>query len=75
MDQLTLEVVYHDEHLIQVECRVAVGSWSGAAHAYTTPDDLRELAGAAGRFAEALGEPVAWEAGGDDGIGLIGLRL
>src|SRR5262245_61815230 len=75
MDQLTLEVVYDDEHLIQVECRVAVGSWSGAARAYTTPDELRALAGAAGRFAETLGEPVAWEAGRDYGTGLIGLRL
>src|SRR4051812_16978883 len=75
MDQLSLEVVDDDEHLIQVECRVAVGGWSAVARAYTTPDELRALASAAGQFAEALRGPVEWEAGADNGIGLIGLRL
>jgi hypothetical protein len=75
MDHLSLEVVYDDEHLIQVECRVVVGSWAGTARAYTTPDDLRAFAGAAGDFAESLREPVEWEAGNDNGIGLIRLRL
>src|SRR5262245_56375078 len=75
VNQLSLSVVYQDEHLVQVECRTAVGGWSGVARAYTTWDDLRALAGMAQQFAESLGAPVAWEAGEDNGIGLVGLSF
>jgi hypothetical protein len=74
-DQLSLEVVYEDEHLIQVECRVKFGDWSGAARAYVRQDDLRAFASAARRFGETLRGPAAWEAGKDNGVGLVGLRF
>lgn len=74
-DQLSLAAVYDDEHLIQMECRMAVGGWSGITRAYTNQNDLRTFAEAAEQFGKTLGSSIAWEAGADAGIGLIGLRL
>jgi hypothetical protein len=75
VNRLSLEVVYDDEHLIQVECRVAVDDWSGVARAYTTQDDLRTFADVARRFGETSHGAAAWEAGADNSVGMVGLRL
>jgi hypothetical protein len=71
VDYLSLEVVYDDEHLIQVECRIAVRGWSGVARAYTTQDDLQTFAEVARRFGETSQGQGAWEAGADNSIGMV----
>jgi len=73
--QVSLEVVYVDEHLLQLRCRVTVGEWSGQARAYTTQGAIRTLANDLRRFGESLRGQSRWEAGADNGIGLIGLHL
>jgi hypothetical protein len=74
-NQLLLEVVYHDEHLIQLECRVAVDGWSGVARAYSTQEALGNLADVLEQFGQALRPPADWEEGDDTGTGLIALRF
>jgi hypothetical protein len=73
-NQLSLEVVYHDEHLIEVECRVAVGEWSGVARGYSTQRDLEGFASHLHQFGETLRGPAEWTAGDDSG-GMIALRF
>lgn len=74
-NQMTLEVVYDDEHLIELKCRVMVEEWAAIGNAYTTWDDLRKFADDLTRFGETLQATDAWEAGYDNGIGFIGLRF
>jgi hypothetical protein len=74
-NQLSLRVVYQDEHLIQVQCCVTVDGWSGVANAYTTSADLSSLASTLQDFSSTLRGPVTWEAGADNGIGFVGLRF
>ncbi len=72
--ELSIEVVYADGHLIELAAVVGSGHWRGRATAYTVPADIARFADALQRFADG-GPPAAFEAGGDPGIGLIGLRF
>lgn len=72
--EMSVEVVYVDEDLMQLEATVGVGHWRGQARSYTTPSDIGEFAGALRRFADG-GLPAEFAAGADNGIGLIGLRF
>ncbi len=71
---LSVEVVYVDEPLIELAATVGAGHWRGRATAYTVPAEVRRFADALLQFADG-GPPVAFEAGADNGIGLIALRF
>ena len=72
--EVSIEVVYVDEHLMELAAVVAAGGWRGQATAYTVPADVARFANALLRFTDG-GPPAAFEAGADTGIGLIGLRF
>ena len=72
--EVFIEVVYVDEHLIELAATVAAGAWSGRSTAYTAQADLRHFANALLQFAEG-GPPATFEAGKANGIGLIGFRF
>jgi hypothetical protein len=72
--EVSIEVVYVDEHLIELAATVGAGHWRGRATAYTVPTDVSRFAGALIQFADG-GPPAAFEAGADNGIGLIALRF
>jgi hypothetical protein len=72
--EVSIEVVYVDEHLIELAATVGAGRWRGRATAYTVPADVSRFADALLQFADA-GPPAAFEAGADNGIGLIALRF
>jgi hypothetical protein len=74
-NELTLEVVYHDEHLIELRCQIAFDGWSGIAQACTTQGELQGFADMVKQFGENPKSPAELEAGADNGIGLIGLRF
>jgi len=60
--ELSIEVVYVDEHLIELAATVAAGHWRGRATAYTVPADVARFAEALSRFADG-GPPADFEAG------------
>ena len=74
-DSIELSAIWSDEHLLELRCRVEVSKWSGVADAYTVPADVSSLAIDLERFASDLQAELAWQAGADTGIGLIGLRF
>jgi hypothetical protein len=72
--EMSIEVVYVDEHLIELAATIGAGQWCGRATAYTVPAEVARFADALLLFADG-GPPVAFEAGAETGIGLIGLRF
>jgi hypothetical protein len=73
--ELTLAVVYVDEHLIEMEAVVGTGQWCGRATAYTVPQDIAAFAVALQRFSGGATAGAEFAAGADTGIGLISLRF
>jgi hypothetical protein len=73
-NQLSVAVVFTDEQLIQVRCHVAYEEWAATSKAYTSSNSLIQLAQSLDRFAQSATGEVAWQAGADNGIGLIALR-
>ena len=72
--EVSIEVGYVDEHLIELAAVVGAGHWRGRATAYTVPAALDRFADALLRFADG-GPPAEFEVGADTGIGLIALRF
>ncbi|MBX7106344.1 MAG: hypothetical protein K1X57_19860 [Gemmataceae bacterium] len=72
--EMSIEVVYVDEHLIELAATIGAGHWCGRATAYTVPAEVTRFADALLRFVVG-GPPAAFEAGAETGIGLIGLRF
>lgn len=72
--EVSIEVVYVDEHLIELAAWIGAGHWRGRATAYTIPYDIARFADALLLFAGG-GPSAAFEAGAETGIGLIGLRF
>jgi hypothetical protein len=72
--EVSIEVVYVDEHLIELAATVGAGHWRGRATAYTVPTDVSRFADALLQFADG-GPTAEFEAGADNGIGLIALRF
>ncbi len=72
--ELIVEVVYVDEHLIELAATVDAGQWRGRATAYAVPAEVTRLADDLLRFSDG-GPPAAFEAGADNGIGLIAFRF
>jgi hypothetical protein len=73
--EVSLAIVYVDEHLIELEAAVGSGHWSGRARAYTVPQHIEAFAIALKRFADAVDAVAEFVAGADTGIGLIALRF
>ena len=68
--EMSIEVVYVNEHLIELAATVGEGNWRGRTTAYTVPADVNSFADALLKFADG-GSTAAFEAGADNGIGLI----
>ena len=73
--EISLEIVYADEHLLELEAIVRNGLWRGQAKAYTLPRDIATFATSLERFADGAVATAAFQAGDDTGIGLISLRF
>ncbi len=73
--ELLVEVVYVDEHLIELEAVVGAGHWCGRATAYTAPEDIAAFADALERFAAGTARAADFTAGADNGVGLVALRF
>jgi hypothetical protein len=73
--QVSLAIVYVDEHLIQLEAAVRAGHWSGRARAYTVPESIAAFGIALKRFADAVDAVAEFEAGADTGIGFLAIRF
>lgn len=71
---VSLEVVWVDEDLIELAATVNTESWRGRCTAYTVPTDIRRFSQTLLQFANG-GPPTAFNAGADDGIGLISFRF
>ena len=72
--EVSIEVVSVDEHLLELSAAVGAGYWRGRAVAYSHPTGVSRFADALLQFADG-GPTAAFEAGGDNGIGLIALRF
>jgi hypothetical protein len=73
--ELSLNVVYNDVHLIQLEGEINSGRWNGYAQAYTTAQQLAEFSATLARFADGSVDVVVFQAGADTGVGLVGLNF
>jgi len=74
-NQLELEIVFEDEHLIEVRARVTCRGWTGNATAYAGHADLEDFAGRLRQFSATLQGSAALELGKKNGIGFIGLNF
>ena len=50
--EVSIEVVYVDEDMIELEAVVGAGHWRGRATAYTVPEDVARFAEELQRFAD-----------------------
>src|SRR5205085_5496567 len=73
--EVTLAVVYVDEHLLQIVAAVRAGCWQGRARAYIVPQDIMVAVAAVRRFADGAVGEAEFVAGVDTGIGLFALRF
>ncbi len=73
--ELSLEVVYRDEDLIELEAVIATGDWHGRVRAYTVPQDVAAFAAALQDFTNGTAAAAEFTTGADNGIGLIALRF
>ena len=73
--RLTLRLTYEDEHLVQLEARLAAGDWTGMSAAYTTLEDLVGAADRLQTFARHLDGEASIVAGADNGTGMITVRF
>ena len=72
--ELSMEVVWSDDQMIELEAFVNVGHWRGQARAYTTPPQVVSFSEALVQFTEG-GSSTELVAGSDNGSGMIGLRF
>jgi len=72
--ELSVEVVWSDDQMIELEALVNVGQWRGQARAYTTRQEVITFSESLVQFAEG-GSPTEFVAGSEDGSGFIGLRF
>ena len=73
--ELTLAVVYVDEHLIGLEAIVRAGYWCGRVKNYTVSNHIADFALALIRFTDGTSIEAKFVAGSDTGAGLIALRF
>jgi hypothetical protein len=74
-NEITLAIVYVDDHLLELEAVVRAGHWCGRANAYTVPQDVATFADALHRFADGATPQAEFTAGADNGIGLLAMRF
>jgi hypothetical protein len=73
---LTVEAIYVDGSMVQLETSFTSLHWRGRATAYTQFDDIKEFATHLGDFAEKLSGEASFEAGREDSpIGFLRLRF
>ena len=72
-NEVSIEVDYVDEHLLELEVIVKAGQWRGQARAYTIHQDIAAFSVALQRFADGKAAVAEFVAGADNGSGMIGL--
>jgi hypothetical protein len=72
---VSIRVSWVDDELIEIEAELVAEGWCGRANTYTTADEIREFAVELAQFNRTLSGEARLEAGGEDGIGLVALRL
>lgn len=70
-----LEVVYVDEHLMELKATVKNDGWGGVASTFTTADQVASFAKQLSNFANHPVGQVPFEIGSQESIGLIGLKF
>jgi hypothetical protein len=75
LQELSLEVVWFDEHLVELEAVVCAGNWRGRAKAYTGEESIAAFATALQEFTDGKATSAEYIAGADNGVGLIALRF
>ena len=73
--KVSLEIVYVDEHLMELEAAVNTGCWRGQARVYAVPQDHGTFAVELQHFCDAKVATAEFTAGADNGMGLIALRF
>ncbi|MBX9582769.1 MAG: hypothetical protein K2X87_20885 [Gemmataceae bacterium] len=73
--ELSLDVVYGDVDILELEAIIHTGLWRGRVRAYTVADGIAAFAAALERFTDGAAPVAEFMAGADTGIGLIGLRF
>jgi hypothetical protein len=73
--ELSLEIVYTDPDLIELEAIVRMGYWGGRVRAYTRSENIDEFSKTVLRFSDGATSTSEFTAGADTGIGLIVLRF
>ncbi len=71
---LSVKIVWEDDHMIEVECSLRVGTWAAESRAYTQRPQLAEFAQTLKSFAKRFDGSASFEAGGE-GIGSVKLRF
>src|SRR5688572_20086099 len=73
---LTIEAVYVDGSMVQLETSFMSLSWSARATAYTTFNDIAEFATRLAHFSNTFTGEASFEAGREDSpIGFLSLRF
>lgn len=73
--EFSIEVVYVDDHLMQLQALVKAGNWRGKANAYDVREDIAAFASSLKRFADGTETAAEFSTGAENGIGMIGLRF
>jgi hypothetical protein len=72
--ELSIEVAYVDEHVVELAAVVEAGHWRECATAYTVSAEVAQFAEALLRFADG-GPSATFAAGAGTGVGLVALRF
>jgi hypothetical protein len=72
---LSIEVVYRDEHLIQLEIAFAFAEWSARAKGYSHRETASEFVEALEKFTKRLSGEVIFEDGSSAQIGFLCLKF
>jgi hypothetical protein len=70
--ELSIEVAYVDEHVVELAAVVEAGHWRECATAYTVSAEVAQFAEALLRFADG-GPSATFAAGAGTGVGLVAL--
>ena len=72
---LSLEVVYRDEHMIELAASFAFAEWTAYSKAYTQPECVREFVDELEQFARRLSGEASFEAGLKGRAGFLFLKF
>ena len=71
---LNLGVIWFDDDMIELECKVAYHGFQGVATCYTIQEDIIEFSGSLDQLAQSADGSVSFDSGLEDGSKSISLR-